>query len=145
MGVINGSAISAEVTNPAFLDANADDTALGKITLANTDPVSGAQIDNIQAEHNAVSSYTGMPVNGSISILPSWATSEFGSSADNLLTRSDKLSAAFDSTTGHAHSARRAMGLRLSDHRLPASRFADTLIKGSHILRSPELVRRRLR
>lgn len=36
MPVVDGQAVNAAVTNPAFLDAQVDDTALGVITLANT-------------------------------------------------------------------------------------------------------------
>lgn len=53
MGVAPGSPVSAGNTNPAFLDANGDDTGVGKYSLQNTDVASGAFITNIQALMNA--------------------------------------------------------------------------------------------
>ena len=62
--VAPGSPVSAGNTNPAFLDANGDDTALGRIDLANTLPESGSTVNNIQREANATSSFTGKALNG---------------------------------------------------------------------------------
>ena len=104
MGVSPGSPVSASNTNNAFLDANGDDTGLGKITLANTDAISGAQVDNLQREHNAASSFTGMPLNSVKDVIPAWTSNDVGTSSDSLKTRTDLLSAKFNNSTGHAHS-----------------------------------------
>lgn len=104
-GVVDGQPVSAAVTNPAFLDANGDDTANGKISLDNfVDPsVSGPSITNIQRELNAVSSYTGKPTNVSYSTTPSWINNDIGASTDSLKTRADLLTAAMNLATGHKH------------------------------------------
>ena len=49
MPVFDGQPVNAAVTNPAFLDAQVDDTAFGIITLANAVLASGPTINNIQA------------------------------------------------------------------------------------------------
>lgn len=104
-GVVDGQPVSAAITNPAFLDANGDDTANGKISLDNyTDPsVSGPLITNIQRELNAVSSYTGKPTNVAYATTPSWVNNDVGVSTDTLKQRADLLTARMSSTTGHHH------------------------------------------
>jgi len=105
VGILDGQPVSAAVTNPAFLDANADDTALGKITLNNiSDPVvSGPSIINIQREFNALSSYTGKPTNVAINTTPTWINNDVGGATDTLFERADALTAKFNFLSGHMH------------------------------------------
>lgn len=116
MGVTDGQPVDAATTNPAFLDANNDDTALGKITFNNiSDPtVSGAQVVNIQREMNGNASFTGQVTNTPISRLPSWTNNDVGSSGDNLKSRSDLLTQKFNETTGHAHDGSPGNGAPIS-------------------------------
>ena len=102
-GVLDGQAVSAAVTNPAFLDANGDDTGIGKITLANTDPVSGSSVTNLQREHNSAASFMGKALNSVFDDLPIYVNNDVGSANDPLLTRADALTAKFNATTGHTH------------------------------------------
>lgn len=54
MGILDGQNVDALASNAAWLAANKDDAAIGKIGLANTDVgVSGAVVANIQALLNA--------------------------------------------------------------------------------------------
>ena len=62
-GVSVGSPVSASNTNQAFIDSNGDDSTIGRLDLANTLSESGSTIVNTQRAHNAISSYTGMPLN----------------------------------------------------------------------------------
>jgi len=135
MGVINGQAVSAEVTNPAFLDANADDTALGKISLNNiSDPsVSGPGIINIQREFNALSSYTGKTININIAALPSWTNNQVGSPTDNLFLRSDALTATFDGLTGHTHDGTDGQGPNLPGSSIIAP-FQGFFLEGTDLI-----------
>lgn len=103
MGVASGSPVSASNTNNAFIDANADDTGLGKYTLANTESVSGSTVNNIQEAHNAISSYSGMPLNSAKDIVPAWTNNDVGASTDPLKTRADLLTQKFNDTSGHKH------------------------------------------
>lgn len=103
MGIVDGQAVSAAVTNPAFLDANADDTATGKISFANTDPPSGATVTNVQREVNSLDSFTGRAAGSVYNALPSWTNNDVGLSTDDLKTRADNLTATFDSVSGHTH------------------------------------------
>ena len=104
-GVVDGQPVSAAITNPAFLDANGDDTANGKISLDNyTDPsVSGPSITNIQRELNALSSYTGKPTNVAYTTTPTWTNNDVGLSTDTLKQRADLLTARMSASTGHHH------------------------------------------
>lgn len=102
-GVAPGSPVSAGNTNPAFLDANGDDTALGRIDLANTLPESGSTVNNIQREANATSSFTGKALNAAKDVLPAWTNNDVGANTNNLFQRSDALTGRFNATTGHKH------------------------------------------
>lgn len=103
MGVLDGQAVSASVTNPAFIDANNDDSAVGKYTLANTEAVSGDTIDNIQREHNSAAYFMGKAVNTSKTDLPAWTQNEVGTASDNLVERGDALTQRFEGLLGHTH------------------------------------------
>lgn len=105
MGVTDGQPVNAATTNPAFLDANADDTALGKISLNNVaDPVnSGPLITNIQRELNSLSVWTGKPTNIVYTTTPTWANNDVGTPSDNLQVRADFLTAEFNNLSGHTH------------------------------------------
>lgn len=102
MGVFNGQAVSAEITNPAFLDANADDVALGIIGFHNTAPASGGFIDNIQRATNTIFTTT-----GATEITPG---TSYGAPASTITDGTSHLVALtalankFHPTTGHKHS-----------------------------------------
>lgn len=102
-GVASGSPVSASNTNSAFIDSNGDDVTIGRLGLQNTLAESGANVDNIQKEHNSVSSYTGKPLNSNKDILPSWNNASVGTPSDNLLQRSEALTEKFDNSSGHKH------------------------------------------
>lgn len=103
MGVLDGQAVSAAITNPAFLDATEDDTAIGILTLANADSASGTPVTNIQREHNSAASFIGKTLNSSKTDLPSWSSTDAGTPTDNLRERAESLTGKFNLTTGHAH------------------------------------------
>lgn len=114
-GVLDGQPVSAAITNPAFLDANGDDTALGKIDLNNSSDVanSGLAVFNIQREFNAVASYTGKALNLPKNTLPSWSNNDVGTTNDTLKDRSDYLTQRFNATLGHAHTGGLGDGPRI--------------------------------
>ena len=102
MGVFDGQAVSAGVTNPAFLDANADDFALMKIGFHDSDVVSGGFIDNTQKVQNKLMTATGVTENtadGTTYSAP-LSTINDGDSHQTALT---KLANKFHPTTGHYH------------------------------------------
>lgn len=106
MGIIDGQPVNAATTNPAFLDANLDDTALGKITLNNiSDPtVSGPEVQNIQREHNSVAAWLGKPTNIPYSSAPTWTNNQVGSAGDSVTDRANNLTGRFSGSIGHSHS-----------------------------------------
>ena len=116
MGVSDGSPVSAAVTNPAFLDANADDTALGKINFNNiADPtVSGPVINNIQREANSIASFAGKTTNIAYDATPAWTNNQLGAPTDSLFVRTDTITERFDGTTGHAHTGVNGDGALIS-------------------------------
>ena len=97
MGVYNGQAVSAEVTNPAFLDANADDIALGKIGFNDQDisAISGAPVTNIQREQNALWSFIGGLLNQTKNYLPTWVSNNFGSASQTIKDKIESIDYAF--------------------------------------------------
>lgn len=103
MGVAPGSPVSAGNTNPAFIDANDDDTAVGKYNLENTDVLSGVFVTNIQSNINGLNAFLGRGTNAGYDSVPSWTSNDVGVSGDNVFQRVDKISAKFNETTGHAH------------------------------------------
>lgn len=105
MGVLDGQPVNAATTNPAFLDANNDDTALGKLNFNNiSDPTnSGPEIINGQREWNSLSTWTGKPINIGRTVTPPWVNNDLGSSTDSFFTRIDLLTQRFNATAGHKH------------------------------------------
>lgn len=105
MGVFNGQSVSAEVTNPAFIDANADDQTLAKLGLNDQDVslVSGSAITNSQREINSVASFIGKALNTIKNFLPTWSNNEGFTANQTLLARGDSISAKFKTSGGHAH------------------------------------------
>lgn len=103
MGVFNGQAVDQDVTNPAFLDANADDQAQGKIDFVNTDAVSGPSVYNIQREANSLNSFTGRISASVYNVKPGWTMNQLGTSTDSLFARSEALTQKFDNSVGHTH------------------------------------------
>lgn len=103
MGVAPGSPVSAANTNSKLLDSDSDDTTTGRLDLANTLTESGSTVNNIQRAHNAISSYSGMPLNSAKDVVPAWTNNDVGASTDTLKTRADLLTQKFNNTTGHKH------------------------------------------
>lgn len=125
MGVIDGQAVSAAITNPAFLDATEDDTGTGKYTLANTDPASGSTVDNLQREHNSSASFTGKALNSAKDDLPAWTHLEVGTAFDPLFERTDALTERFSGSTGHIHDGSDGEGAQID-----AVNIANVPLKG---------------
>lgn len=103
MGVVDGTPVDAATTNPAFIDANADDTGQGKYTLANPAAESGPTLVNIQREHNSIASWVGKLINIAKDALPSWTNNEGFTPNESVTARADALTGSFNKTTGHAH------------------------------------------
>lgn len=131
--IVDGTPVDAATTNPQLLDAVSDDTALGKLTLANTDPASGTSITSIQKEHNSIASFVGKSVNTAYNALPTWTSNDVGSSTDPVKTRADSLSAKFNNAIGHAHSGSAGDGVPIT-----ASNLVSVPLKG-YILQGADL------
>lgn len=103
MPVVDGQAVDAAVTNPAFLDAQVDDVAAGKIGFHNADTVSGTNIDNIQREANSLNSFVGSSPNQAKDQKPTYTNNNGLTANQDLLSRADTLSGKFHGGTGHTH------------------------------------------
>lgn len=101
--IINGTPVDAPTTNTALLGRQADDTATGIISWANTDVLSGPTILNGQLEWNGLDFWTGRTANDPYNTTPAWTTNESFLSSDNLFIRTDDLSNKFPVLTGHVH------------------------------------------
>lgn len=97
-GVQDGQAVSAGITNPSFIFANGDDNALGKIGFADTDPVSGTAVVNIQREQNALWSFIGGVINQVKTYLPAWTSPVFGTTTSSLVQKLQAIDDAFSAT-----------------------------------------------
>jgi len=126
--VLDGQAVNAANTNPAFLDAQQDDTALGKITLANTETASGASVTNAQQEHNSAASFMGKALNAAKDALPSWTNTDVGTSGDTLKARAEALTAEFNHVSGHKHT-----GAAGEAPKIEAQDLASVRLKGSFV------------
>lgn len=133
MGVLDGQAVSAGVTNPAFLDANADDTGVGIITLANNDPGTGAAVDNLQREHNSAASFMGKGLNSDFDDVPGYGNNQVGTPNQPLFDRIDALSQRFDNASGHSHNGGLGEGQRITASNLDAVPFRGFFIQGTRL------------
>jgi hypothetical protein len=124
--IVDGSPVNASNTNTQLLDAVSDDTALGKITLANTDTVSGTQVDNAQREHNSIASFVGKGLNTVKNDLPAWTNNDVGLSTDPVKLRADNLTAKFNGSSGHVHS-----GAAGDAPPIPAINIASVRLRGT--------------
>ncbi len=132
-GVLDGQSVSASTTNPAFIDANGDDTGVGKITLANTDPVSGATVDSLQKEHNSAASFMGKAINTDKDDLPAWTTSVVGAAGDSLFDRADALTERFDASTGHSHDGTAGEGPKVEAINIDAVPLRGFVLQGADV------------
>lgn len=104
MPVFNGQPVDQAITNPAFIDAQVDDFAEGKIGLKNTDtPASGAFIDNTQAAINANTIATGADETDFTAAVTYSAPLNTILSGQNHKQSLEVLADKFDPTTGHTH------------------------------------------
>lgn len=97
-GVIDGQPVTAAVTNAAFLSKNVNDTTPSLLGLSNTLTSSGASVTNLQAQINAIDSFTGTTANAAYNATPAWTYNTLGLSTDSVKARADALSGLF--TTG---------------------------------------------
>lgn len=114
MPVNDGQSVNAAVTNAAFLDSTVDDTATGKITLANVEAVSGSSVTNIQREHNSIASFVGKALNAVKDFLPTYTNNQGFTANETLLDRIDALTAKFHSISGHSHDGTDGSGAPIS-------------------------------
>ena len=91
MSVSNGQVANETTFNNAFLSRNSNSNTTGIIALDNVDALSGSSVVNIQREHNAHSSYSGMPLNSAKTVKPSWTSTAVRTPTDDLEQRSEAL------------------------------------------------------
>jgi len=113
-GVNDGQPVNAAITNAAFLNKNQNDTDPFVITLSNSAGTSGTTINNVQKQLNSTSSFLGSSVNQGLSYLPTWATTNRGTSGDSVFTRVEAIDTAFDGSSGHTHDGTTGNGPQLS-------------------------------
>ena len=116
MGITDGQPVDAANSNPAWLDANADDTAQGIITFANVAAPSGSTVTNTQREHNSIATFVGKALNAVFNSLPSWASNNRGTASDSVKQRVDAIDEAFDTSNaiGHIHNGATSQGPKIS-------------------------------
>lgn len=95
MAVSNGQLANQTTFNNAFMSRTSNTTTTGTVGLNNADAASGTAVSNAQREHNAAASFMGMTLNSAKDVLPSWASSNLGTSSDNLQARVEAIDAQF--------------------------------------------------
>lgn len=131
MGVLDGQPVDAATTNPAFLDANQDDTALGIISLANGQPASGAPIGNVQGSLNNLLTGT-----GATETTPGtqYSSNTVITDGDSHETALGKIDAKFDDTTGHAHDGTPGNGAPITPTSIVGIPLFGTYVQGANLL-----------
>lgn len=99
MGVLDGQAVSAAVTNPAFINKNVDDSMPNKLGLSRA--LSGATIADIQATANKLYAATGASESQTGTVYN--ATASTITNGDPYQTALTKVANKFDPATGHMH------------------------------------------
>ena len=128
-GVVNGTPVDAPTTNAALLAKNGDDSTVGKVGLANTDPVSGTGVTNIQREHNSVAFYAGKALNAIKNVLPAWVSTAAGTGGDDLTQRAEALTVKFE-TTGHNHDGTAGNGGTIAAVSINAVTLKGSFVRG---------------
>jgi hypothetical protein len=99
MGVVDGQAVSATVTNPAFINKNTNDTMANILSFARA--LSGATISDIQAAVNKLYTATGASESATGTLYNATASTIIN--GDSHLTALTELANKFDPSTGHKH------------------------------------------
>lgn len=110
-GVINGTPVDAENTNPHFIETDGPSTGMAVITLAEP---STPQINDIQKEHNSIASFSGKATNTSDADLPSYLNDQGFLPNEDLRTRLDNVSGLFNNSSGHRHTGNPGDAPRIS-------------------------------
>jgi hypothetical protein len=131
--IIDGTPVDASTTNAALLGRQSDDSMTGVLTLANTDPASGAQIDNLQREVNSLDSFTGQTGGSVYNNKPTYSANEGFSSNEDLRTRVDGVSAKFNSTSGHAHTGTSGDGPQIQSSNIASVQLHGVIISGTDL------------
>lgn len=121
MGVADGQAVSAAVTNPAFINKNQADTMPFTLGLSSTAGGDGAAIASIQATFNKLYAATGASETQSGTVYGAPASTV--SNGDSYQTAVFKLSTKFSPSVGHDHTGAAGDGPLLT----PASLTSITL------------------
>jgi len=103
MSVFNVQQANAASFNNGFLSRLTDSDTIAIVGLANANPLSGAAITNIQREFSAHASFLGLATNSLATVLPIWTNLDVGGGSDNIKTRVEALTAAFNVASGHDH------------------------------------------
>lgn len=102
-GVVDGQPVSAAITNPAFIEKNADDQMPYQLDFTSVVGANGPSVISIQKNINALFSFMGGILNSVYNVLPVWTNNNTGTNSDTLKARIEALDAKFNAVTGHTH------------------------------------------
>ena len=100
MGVVDGQPVSAEITNPAFINKNQADQMPNQLDFTSAQSGFGSSVFNIQKCINAIFSFAGAITSAAYNALPAWVTNNFGTPTDTLFARVSAIDAAFNPASG---------------------------------------------
>lgn len=141
MPVLNGQNVSEEVTNPAFLDAQIDDYAIGNIGFQNAASTSGFFITSIQRYINNLAkaigaTYTGnftAEADGSINVYGSVSTTVPDTTTFKAAIKllSDKFVGTLTGAQSHAHTGADGQGSKIDLSSLTSLRMGSIALANS--------------
>lgn len=127
-GILDGQPVDAANSNPAWLAANGDDVALGKIDFNDQDAdaatTSGPSWLNVQGRINSIASFLGWATNAAYNALPAWATANRGTSSNTVKAKIEAIDTAFDPSLANA-AAHRHNGLAGQGPKVSAADLVD--------------------
>jgi hypothetical protein len=115
MSVNNGENANASTFNNAFISRDTDSNTTGKVDLENVDAASGASVINVQRELNKLNSFSGSSINTAEDTKPTWTNNNFGSSTDDIKTRTDELDGELNTTNDEVSDVRTTLGTSSGD------------------------------
>lgn len=129
MGVVNGQPVSAEITNPAFINKNVDDSMPNILAFSRT--LSGATVSDIQAATNRLYTCTGASesTTGTVYSAPA-GTITNGQSHQAALSI---LAGKFSNSTGHTHDGSAGNGNPIATSSLTGTALLQFVTQGTTI------------
>ena len=133
MSVNDGQPVNAATTNPAFISKNTSDQMANQLDFTNPASAAGPSIIDIQKNINSLNTVLGSVINSVYNQLPIWATSNRGTSTDDVFERVEAIDKAFDPSSGHKHTGASGDAPQISASTLSNINLSGSAIQGTDL------------